>query len=97
MRYTNSSGQTIIGQGKRAAGLSDPSRVQTLVNIANSLGMDHIHLGTPLQDKIKGQGVKFNSGHNDHIHIGTEMEKRIRKIIVFLISPNDSFLYKESR
>ena len=70
LRYTNSSGQTIIGQGKRAAGLSDPSRVQTIVNIANSLGMHHIHLGTPLQNKVKGQSLKFNKAHNNHIHIG---------------------------
>lgn len=71
IRYVDSSGRTIIGQGSRAAGMSDPVRVQTIVDIANRLGMDHIHLGTPLQEIIKGSGVNFNRGHNDHIHIGT--------------------------
>ena len=68
LRYINSAGQTV--RGNSAAGLSDPSRVQTIVNIANSLGMHHIHLGTPLQNKVKGQSLKFNKAHNNHIHIG---------------------------
>ena len=68
IRYISPSGNTI--RGENAHSLSDPNRVQTIINIANGLGMDHIHLGTSLKNSIKGEGLLFNNGHNNHIHIG---------------------------
>ena len=68
LRYISPSGNTLIG--KRSHSQSDPNRVQTIVNIANRLGMDHIHLGSSLKNQIIGEGLKFNSGHNNHMHIG---------------------------
>jgi RHS repeat-associated protein len=86
LRYLSIGGSTSSPsswrRGHRSIYLGDGTgnllRLQRFVNIANSLGFDHIHIGSsiPSDGRPIGEGLHFNGGHDDHIHLGIGTGKK---------------------